>query len=344
MVCRHLSRWRRIPAGFFCAYALARLHCRFHACRIFLTARLSLVVGFRYDNAVVPRLRHSIAGYPSSSKIDAAIEGASEAGVPMKLNEFWSRATVEQTDRDGKRVSFSCWRGSPESEDDAHRSALAAATRIVQQLLGGNPPRHYYARLPLRERIIERMTNDQGELIAAVTQNAYGSLVLNTARAMFIDLDFPPSSLSQKTSNFFRSFTGKATPSPEAEMLERVEQFHRAHAGWSFRVYRTLAGLRVLVTHALFEPSAGDPRAVGIGGRRSLVYPPVLGPRLLPSPAHAQAMALRLQGQRHHMAEARRRRGAALREVATAISRTAIQVRHVSLLVPPWATSRRTPR
>ena len=52
---------------------------------------------------------------------------------------------------------------------------------------------------------------------------------------------------------------GKPEPpakSAEGAALARIESWTRAQAGWGWRVYRTRAGLRLLATHALFEPDA----------------------------------------------------------------------------------------
>jgi hypothetical protein len=178
----------------------------------------------------------------------------------MKFPAYWSKATAEETD-DGHTVSFSCWRWSDSSQSDAHDSALAAARRIVKRLAGGEQlDRYAYGQVPLREEVLQRITDEQRELTAAVTQNAYGSLVLNTARALFLDLDFPVPSLGTEIRNFFGGLLGKKGPSPEDEARRQVEQFQGANPHLGVRTYRTLAGLRVLVTSALFDPLADSTR------------------------------------------------------------------------------------
>lgn len=179
----------------------------------------------------------------------------------MKIPAYWSKATAEETDREGKKESFSCWRSSDQSQEDAHESALAAAKRILRSLLSGNRLERYaYGVTPLREETVERITNSQGELAVAVTRNAYGSLVLNTDRVMFIDLDLPPMSLGEAIRHFFKRLFDKSATSPEvqreADVKRRLEQFLTTNPLWSLRLYRTSAGLRALATHDFFDPAA----------------------------------------------------------------------------------------
>lgn len=187
--------------------------------------------------------------------------------VAVKIPAYWSKATAEDVDREGKPTSFSCWRSSDKSSEDAHESALDAARRILRNFLdGGQRNRYGYAEAALREEVIQRFTNPQGELIAAVTQNTYGSLVLSTARVMFIDLDFPPIRPGEHLRYFIAKLFGRAGASPESQresaVRARLEQFLSDHPQWSARVYRTCAGLRVLATHALFDPSADSTQSL----------------------------------------------------------------------------------
>ncbi len=185
----------------------------------------------------------------------------------MKFPAYWSRATAQETDADGKPVAFSCWRSSDESADDAHSKALAVAKRVLKQLLDGRPPERYaYGQVPMREEVMQQFTNDRGELIAAVTTNAYGSLVLNTAGVMFIDIDFPPIGPGEQLRYFFARWFTRTAQSPEArretDVVHGFERFLRDHPAWSARLYRTCAGMRVLVTHDLFDPADDSTRAI----------------------------------------------------------------------------------
>jgi len=179
----------------------------------------------------------------------------------MKIPAYWSKATAEDTDRDGKKMFFSCWRSSDHSQEEAYQSALTTAKNVLRSFLSGNRlGRYAYGETPLREETIEKFTNAQGELVAAVTRNAYGSLILNTDQIMFIDLDFPPVSFGESIRYFFARMFNKTALSPDAqrecEVKERLEQFLDNGYQWSLRLYRTCAGMRALVTHDLFDPAS----------------------------------------------------------------------------------------
>lgn len=179
----------------------------------------------------------------------------------MKFYPYWSRAVAQEIDRDGKEVSASCWRWSTTSRDDAHQSALAAARWVVQRMMRGERLGAYsYGQRPLREEVLESRTDARGEPAIAVTRNSYGVLVLNTARVMFADVDLPPVSLRASLRHFFSRLFGGKAPSPQEQQVAaakvRLEEFLDVNPEWSMRLYRTAAGLRILVTHAPFDPCA----------------------------------------------------------------------------------------
>ena len=74
---------------------------------------------------------------------------------------------------------------------------------------------------------------------AVITRNAYGALVLNAARAMFIDVDFGDD--------------GRDGPA-----MQRVQQWTASRPELAVRVYRTHAGLRLLVTNHTFDPTSPE--------------------------------------------------------------------------------------
>ncbi|MBN1394541.1 MAG: hypothetical protein JW959_05930 [Pirellulales bacterium] len=179
----------------------------------------------------------------------------------MKIPAHWAKATARDTDRKGKEYEASCWRSSDVSREDARESALAAAKRALTRIIGGERlDRYGYGATPLREEVIERHNGADGRLTAAVTRNSYGALVLNTSRAMFIDLDFVTPTVGEKLKHSFVRLFNKSVPSPEQraaqEATRRLEAFIGEHRDWGLRLYRTRAGLRCLATHDLFDPSA----------------------------------------------------------------------------------------
>ena len=81
----------------------------------------------------------------------------------MRIPAYWSKATAEDVDWDGKKALFSCWRSSDRSQEDAHESALAAAKKGLRSFFSGNRPGRYaYGDAPLREETVETFTNSRG--------------------------------------------------------------------------------------------------------------------------------------------------------------------------------------
>jgi hypothetical protein len=177
----------------------------------------------------------------------------------MNIPKYWSKATADNVDQRGKRLEISCWRSSNESSDDAQASALVAAKQALASILGGRRAEHYwYARGPIREEVIERFIDSRGALIAAITRNRYGSLVLNTAHTMFVDWDTPrakPASLIQLIKRLCGGRPAAPDNSHEASLRERIDRYRENQSGWSARLYRTAGGYRGLVTHAVFDPT-----------------------------------------------------------------------------------------
>lgn len=179
----------------------------------------------------------------------------------MKIPKYWSQATAEDTDRDGRRFSISCWRWSDDGREEAHQSALAAAQQALVRLLRGERLERYtYGGLPLREEVLQTLADSQGEPFLAVSRNRYGAIILNTARVAFLDLDFPAMPAGLQLKSLLARLLGTSVPSAdaqrEAEVWTRLQEFVAVHPGCGFRVYRTCAGMRAIATHDLFDPAS----------------------------------------------------------------------------------------
>jgi hypothetical protein len=103
--------------------------------------------------------------------------------------------------------------------------------------------RYAYGCLPLREEVLNKVKDGQGNVVAVVTRNQYGSLVLNAERMMFVNIDFPEVTTGEATTHFFARLLGRAKQTPEVEREEKarasIEQFMVANQGWGLRLYRT---------------------------------------------------------------------------------------------------------
>ena len=176
----------------------------------------------------------------------------------MKIPKYWSQAAAEtQLPRGGGTARFSCWRSSDTSEAVAHQAALAAARRILDASLRGKRlDRYEYGAAPLREEVLGQIDGPDGGLSAVLTRNLYGAVILNTERAMFVDIDFP--AVAAGGASLFKGLFGRKQKSPEQEKEEHarqaVDQFIEDNPSWGMRLYRTFAGLRAIVTHDVIDP------------------------------------------------------------------------------------------
>src|ERR1700759_4870200 len=160
----------------------------------------------------------------------------------MEIPRYWVRATGQvPTSLDRPYYEIVAWGWSNEDRAGAERKAherLAAFAQRVQQGLDLN--RGYaYAGKPLREEIVQELKGRGGEASGVVTRNSYGSLVLNTAGALFIDVDLPESA---PASGIPGSLFGKKPPADprDAVLATLREGLQRASSG-SFRIYQTAA-------------------------------------------------------------------------------------------------------
>ena len=175
----------------------------------------------------------------------------------MNFPRFWVKehGSVESGGRRGK-LHFECWGWSNISLVDAQKLARDKAQRIALHLKGNQkPPDHYaYGTRVLREEVLRTINDLRGQTLALISRNQHGCVVLNTDRAMFVDIDFEEPVLPQN--RIFSFFRKAKPPEPFIEpLLARVEQWTAARKDWAWRIYRTRAGLRLLATHAMFKPS-----------------------------------------------------------------------------------------
>jgi len=169
----------------------------------------------------------------------------------MKIPRFWRRCEGDVQQQDGRRLRVFAWGWSESSERDADAHARERFQNIERRVWQGlELPKGYgYGSRPVREQILREIEGRRGEVDALLTRNAYGSIVLNAARAMFIDVDAPPS--------------GRAADAA----LDQVRHAVSAARIGTVRLYRTAAGFRLLATDRLFTPGSSEAesamRAVG---------------------------------------------------------------------------------
>ncbi|MEM6980307.1 MAG: hypothetical protein AAF539_11635 [Planctomycetota bacterium] len=211
----------------------------------------------------------------------------------MIVPEYWSEATTTITGEAGsrtlRRFGWSDQSETAAAEHAESRLAKAAARFNAGDEIDVREPKVPYNGadgLPIREQIIAR----HGDMV--LTRNAYGSVCLNTPDVAFADVDVvDPIGCKVYVMTFLVSIIawtylaiqlGMDQPwfailmlailsggvlgsllhqvmrwwqgTPEQHARRRITRFADSHPDWSFRLYRTPAGFRILVTHATLEP------------------------------------------------------------------------------------------
>ena len=180
----------------------------------------------------------------------------------MKFPKYWARADGEAEGRGRELVVVTVWRWSDTSQAEADALAREAAQALAERVAreGRWPDHYHYADRPLREEVLREFADEEGERTAVISRAAYGSLVLNAARVMFVDVDLPPPPRAGCLGALFakRKAAEQAAAwrdEHEKAELARLGEWIMRNRDWGVRIYRTFAGLRYMVTHA---PMAAD--------------------------------------------------------------------------------------
>lgn len=187
----------------------------------------------------------------------------------MKFYRYWAKAS-EQVSSVGNQWKAERFGASNESLADAKANAHKLAQQTAEVLRRGDFPGGYlYSDRPVREEIIEDF-GSEADPYAVITRNAYGSLVLNTARVLFADIDQEPTTdgasnplkpLIGLVGSFFGipGVAGEIFGDDEPEDIPaEVAEFVQNSPGLGLRLYRTAAGFRCLVTSREFDPLSAE--------------------------------------------------------------------------------------
>ncbi len=119
---------------------------------------------------------------------------------------------------------------------------------------------YLYGDRPFREELLEKWIDDDEKTYAAVSINSYGCKVLNTASAMFVDVDFPEpvglSSFIELVKGLFGSKSPSAREVFEQNAIAKLHDLASSDPRFGVRIYRTFAGLRYLITHTHADPTS----------------------------------------------------------------------------------------
>lgn len=180
----------------------------------------------------------------------------------MRIPRYWAKGSFHGVDRHGDPLRFEAWGWSNASEAEARQ---AGEERARNAFLAGSIGKRSkrtaeydaYLNVPLREEIVDRLGNGDRDY-AVITRNRYGALVLNASSVLFVDVDLPRSKYRRSILSYFSS------KKRDEELLERHNQvvdriinWSQQNPNYSFRLYQTKAGYRLLFTGQLFDP-VGD--------------------------------------------------------------------------------------
>jgi hypothetical protein len=188
----------------------------------------------------------------------------------MKIPKFWRRHEGDIQRPGGGELHMFAWGWSETSASEAESRARERFQSMQQRVSQGlDLPKGYgYGSRPVREQILREITGANGDVDALLTRNTYGSVVLNAARAMFIDVDAPqtpPRSIVRV--GVWEKLFGGGEGGQGAVALDQVRSAIASANIGSVRLYRTAAGFRLLATDRVFTPAAPDAesamRAVG---------------------------------------------------------------------------------
>lgn len=157
----------------------------------------------------------------------------------MRIFKYWKYHEKEVFIND-ESFYFRVLGGSNVSEADTKNDAENKIARIQDKIAGNKPELAYD--VDIREEIIEEIDSKN-----IVTRNRYGALVLNSENLLFIDID-------EAKSSFWNLFF-KPKTSKKERMLGDIEKTISLpkYKYFSFRLYETCNGYRLLVTNQNFD-------------------------------------------------------------------------------------------
>ena len=164
----------------------------------------------------------------------------------MKLYQYW---TVEKQKIliNGQSQEITCYGGSNVTMEDARRAAMEKAQKIQRKIAGERRVFEDYES-EIREEILQ--TIDPRNVI---TRNRYGARVLNSENILFLDIDKP------KPAGLGGLFKKKDTRSPKEQIFDMVKTLATTkYSSYSFRIYETFQGARVIVLGRDFDPRSAE--------------------------------------------------------------------------------------
>jgi len=179
----------------------------------------------------------------------------------MLIPRYWAtetRTVVSTTTEREHTVTVKGW--SFTSPEEAVADARERVERKAEEIVLGLPRKkewnNWYSDRPLCEPILQELLTADGKPSAMVTRNAYGARILNCASAAWVDVDFA----KLEGVADIPVIPGEDDPfaREQERTLERLDRWHARHPDKGLRIYRTLKGLRCLLSHQPLSPLAPE--------------------------------------------------------------------------------------
>ena len=143
--------------------------------------------------------------------------------------------------------TFTIWGASNKSPESAMQRAKERL-KIFEKLVKSEfTDKSDYEYGFIREEVIEEILADDGSMLAVLTRNNYGAIVLNTETVMFGDVDVdeePPGFLGRLFGSVYKD---------KAFYINKIEQYQKDNPKLSIIVYETFAGLRFVITNRIYS-------------------------------------------------------------------------------------------
>jgi hypothetical protein len=160
----------------------------------------------------------------------------------MKIYKYW--VTEKQKILiEGMEKEITCYGGSNISTGDARLNARKKVEKIQRKIKG---EKHLFDEYEaeIREEILQIIDDH-----SAITRNRYGAQVLNAENLLILDIDKPKPS-------FGSLFKKQDAASGKARIFDMVRKLAASakYKDYSYRIYETYQGARVIVLGRNFDP------------------------------------------------------------------------------------------
>ncbi|WP_444996111.1 hypothetical protein [Aliikangiella sp. IMCC44359] len=162
----------------------------------------------------------------------------------MKFAKFWEKTEVP-VDKKFFGYSFFClWGASNKSLENAKSHANSRAEQFKKLIKLNNHKiiDYEYGNGFIKEEVIDELKSEDEKVLAVISRNNYGALILNSEYVLFGDIDVNEGGLFSSVLALF----GKVNKNKKY-YIDKVEEFQKKNPKYSFRLYETFAGLRLVL-------------------------------------------------------------------------------------------------